>query len=87
MRDRYHHASPNSAQTESVVAGALQIQLAGDATYFGKVYEKPTIGDATRPIKTEDINRANWLMYMTSVSGMVLFLMVRISVVFLMGLF
>ncbi len=87
LRDRYHHASPNSAQTESVVAGALQIQLAGDATYFGKVYEKPTIGDATRPIKTEDINRANWLMYMTSVSGMVLFLIVRISVVFLMGLF
>lgn len=44
-RDRLCHASPNSAQTESVMAGALQVQLAGDAWYFGKKHEKPTIGD------------------------------------------
>lgn len=36
-RDNRKHASPNSAQTESVCAGALGIQLAGDASYFGKV--------------------------------------------------
>ena len=46
LRDRYNHASPNSAQTEAVMAGALDIQLAGNAFYFGKLYEKPTIGDA-----------------------------------------
>lgn len=45
-RDSRNHASPNSAQTESVVAGALEIQLAGDAYYFGKLYKKPFIGDS-----------------------------------------
>ena len=40
-RDSRKHASPNSAQTESVCAGALEIQLAGDASYFGKVVKKP----------------------------------------------
>ena len=48
-RDRYNHASPNSAQTEAVMAGALRVQLAGDAWYFGKLYKKKTIGDDIRP--------------------------------------
>ncbi|WP_312640823.1 adenosylcobinamide-phosphate synthase CbiB [Hydrogenoanaerobacterium sp.] len=63
QRDRYNHASPNSAQTESVCAGALRIQLAGDAYYFGKLCHKPTIGDALRPVSYEDIPAANRLMY------------------------
>lgn len=66
LRDRYNHASPNSAQTESVMAGALGVQLAGSACYFGKVYEKPTIGDSKRPIFYEDIKTANKLMYVTA---------------------
>lgn len=66
-RDRYRHASPNSAQTEAVCAGALDVQLAGDAYYFGELYHKPTIGDAIRKVETEDIRRANNLMYTTSV--------------------
>lgn len=61
-RDRYNHKSPNSAQTESVCAGVLGIRLAGDACYFGKLYEKPTIGDADRSVEYEDIRRANALM-------------------------
>lgn len=61
-RDRYNHKSPNSAQTESVCAGVLGIELAGNACYFGKLYEKPTIGDAKRPVEYEDIKRANSLM-------------------------
>ncbi len=65
-RDRFNHKSPNSAQTESVCAGALGIQLAGDAYYFGTLYKKPYIGDATRAIEAEDIIRANRLMYVTS---------------------
>ena len=62
-RDRYNHASPNSAQTESVCAGALDVQLAGNAYYFGKLYEKPTIGDDLRPINYDDIKKANKLLY------------------------
>lgn len=75
-RDRRNHASPNSAQTESVCAGALGIQLAGDASYFGKVVKKPYIGDAHRAVEREDIVRVNLLMYVTAVISEVLCLVI-----------
>lgn len=65
-RDNRKHASPNSAQTESVCAGALGIQLAGDASYFGKIVKKPYIGDNLRKVEYEDIKRVNHLMYLTA---------------------
>lgn len=65
-RDRFNHASPNSAQTESVCAGALRVQLAGDAVYFGKLVKKKYIGDGLCEIEYEDIKRANRLMYITA---------------------
>ena len=65
-RDKHNHASPNSAHTEAVCAGALHIQLAGDAYYFGKLHKKPTIGNADRPIEAKDICRANHLLYITT---------------------
>lgn len=77
-RDRHNHASPNSAQTESVCAGALNVMLAGDAYYFGKLCRKKTIGDDIRPIENEDIPRANRLMYCTSVIMLVFAAAVRI---------
>ena len=61
-RDRYCHKSPNSAQGEAACAGALGIQLAGPAWYFGNLHEKPWIGDETRPVEAEDIRRVNRLM-------------------------
>lgn len=65
-RDRYCHASPNSAQTEAVCAGALGVQLAGDAWYSGVLCRKPFIGDAFRKAEAEDIVRANRLLYAAS---------------------
>lgn len=65
-RDRYKHASPNSAQTEAVVAGLLGLRLAGPASYFGKRYPKEYIGDEKRKAVTEDIRRVNRLMYTAS---------------------
>ena len=76
-RDRRKHASPNSAQTESVCAGALDVRLAGDAYYFGELHKKEYIGDDIRPIENEDIPRANRLMYLTSVIILVLAAMLR----------
>ena len=77
-RDSRNHASPNSAQTESVMAGALDVQLAGNAYYFGKLYEKPTIGDAIREIETEDIRYANRLMYATAILGVIICVLFRV---------
>lgn len=66
-RDRRKHASPNAAHTEAVCAGALSIELAGDASYFGEIHHKPTLGDPIRPIESEDIIRANRLMLGTAI--------------------
>lgn len=82
-RDRRNHASPNSAQTEAAVAGALRVQLAGNACYFGKLYEKPTIGDKLREVEPEDIRRANRLLYGASVLSVLLCLGGRLLVQFL----
>ena len=65
-RDRYHHASPNSAQTESVCAGLLGLRLAGDAWSHGVLHKKPYIGDALREITPEDIPLSCKLMYGTT---------------------
>ena len=72
-RDRYNHLSPNSAMTESVTAGALNIQLGGDHFYFGKLVHKDTIGDDIRPVCPEDIKKTNNLLYMTAVLCLLLF--------------
>ncbi|MBO6300912.1 MAG: cobalamin biosynthesis protein CobD [Ruminiclostridium sp.] len=80
-RDRRKHASPNSAQTESVCAGALGVRLAGDAWYFGELHRKPYIGDDTRPIENEDIRRANRLMYVTSVIVLLVFSALRAVII------
>lgn len=76
-RDRYNHASPNSAQTEAVMAGALDVALAGNAYYFGKLYEKPTLGDPDRPVEYEDIPRVNRLLYATAILSLVVFGLVK----------
>ena len=69
-RDRYNHASPNSAQTESVCAGLLGLRLAGDAWYHGVLHEKPTIGDPAQEIRSGDIPRACRLMTVTAALGL-----------------
>ena len=82
-RDRRKHASPNSAQTESAMAGALGVQLAGDATYFGVVHKKPYIGDKKREIENEDIKRANDIMYTMTIICLVVGLVIRCVVMWL----
>lgn len=80
-RDRYNHKSPNSAQTESVCAGALNIMLGGDNHYNGIVVQKPTIGDNIKEVEIEDIKKANKLMFVTSF----LCLFIGIIIIYLIG--
>ena len=65
-RDRRKSPSPNSAQTESVCAGALHLRLLGDTWYFGKLHHKAEIGDGDRTVEPHDITRAVSLMVRTS---------------------
>jgi adenosylcobinamide-phosphate synthase len=79
-RDRFNHKSPNSAHTESVCAGALSIMLGGDNYYGGVLVSKPTIGESIREVETEDILRANRLMYATSL----LFLIIGVLIMLIL---
>lgn len=81
LRDRHNHASPNSANPESACAGALNIQLAGDAFYFGKLYKKKTIGDDNRAVSAEDIVKATNLMYVASLLSLIVFEGIRLILV------
>lgn len=65
-RDRGQHLSPNSGQTEAVMAGALGIQLGGTHIYHGKAIVKPKIGEAGRPAETADIGRSVQLLYLAA---------------------
>lgn len=78
-RDRYNHASPNSAQTESVCAGLLGLRLAGDAWYHGALHKKPYIGDPLREVEPEDIPRACCLLYGTAFLSLALCALVRLA--------
>ena len=65
-RDRKKHASPNAGQTEAVMAGALDVQLAGNGVYGGRTIKKPHIGDNIRPVTAEDIITSHRLLNTTS---------------------
>ena len=79
-RDRFNHASPNSAQTESACAGALGLQLAGPASYFGKIVEKKYVGDPDREIELEDIKRANKLMFVTELLLVIFIILIEVLI-------
>ena len=79
-RDRYNHASPNSAQTESVCAGLLQVRLAGDAWYHGVLHKKKYIGDDLRPIVLDDIPLTCNLMYVMAALSLFIFGIVKLVV-------
>ena len=69
FRDRRRHPSPNSAHSEAATAGALGIQLGGEASYFGKTSSKPLIGAGLNKAGPEHIGQANRLI----IGGSILF--------------
>ena len=83
-RDRLNHKSPNSAQTESVCAGALGLKLGGPHLYGGVMVDKPFIGDEIRSAEIFDVRRSNKLMFMTEVLSAVVLFLILMTVLFLL---
>ena len=81
-RDRRNHASPNSAQTESVCAGLLGLRLAGDAWYHGVLHKKEFIGDAVREIEYADIPHTCRLMELAAVLALIVCCAVKACFIF-----
>jgi adenosylcobinamide-phosphate synthase len=67
-RDRRRAASPNAGWPEAAMAGALGVRLGGPGTYFGRLVDKPFIGDPAHPLDPERYRQAIRLLYCTSVA-------------------
>jgi adenosylcobinamide-phosphate synthase len=60
--EAYKHASPNAGFPEATMAGALGIELGGDAVYGGEVEHRARLGRAERALEVADIAKARRLM-------------------------
>ena len=76
-RDRYNHTSPNSAHPEAAMAGALDIQLGGANYYFGKLVEKPVIGDKIKEIEIFHVGETARILYMSAVMGYIIIILIK----------
>lgn len=85
QRDKMNHSSPNSGHPEAAVAGALGIQFGGETSYFGKVHEKPTIGDKLKDFEIEDIKKNIKLMYGASFAGLGFMILLYFAILTLEG--
>ena len=79
-RDKNNHSSPNSAHPEAAVAGALNIQLGGANYYFGKLVEKPTIGDCKEKVSIDKVNDVNNILYCSAILGCIMSLIIKFIV-------
>lgn len=86
LRDRKNHRSPNSGHPEAAMAGLLGVRLGGNATYSGQTVEKPTIGDALKPLEPEDIPDAVRVIMTASFFGFAVFYLLALKVGILTGL-
>lgn len=80
IRDRYNHTSPNSAHPEAAIAGALDIQLGGVNYYFGKIVEKPVIGDKVKDIEISDVKETTQILYLSAVIGFLMIIIIKFIV-------
>jgi len=76
-RDRYNHTSPNSAHPEAAIAGALGVELGGANYYFGKLVEKPTIGDKLKEIEINDVYKTAKVLYSSAIIGFLIAIFFR----------
>jgi adenosylcobinamide-phosphate synthase len=62
-RDCNQAASPNAGRPEAALAGALGVRLGGPSVYFGRLVDKPYIGDPGPALSTRHYRQALVLLY------------------------
>jgi adenosylcobinamide-phosphate synthase len=75
--DARRHASPNAGFPEATMAGALGIELGGDAIYAGEVEHRARLGRAERAAEVGDIATARRLMRIATAIGFGLLALMR----------
>ncbi len=72
IRDRKKSKSPNAAHPESMIAGLLEVELLGDAIYFGEVISKESIGVNKNKITSKTIHSMYFIMFFTAIITMMI---------------
>ena len=75
--DAHKHASPNAGFPEAAIAGALGIQLGGDAVYGGEVERRAPMGRAERDPAVADIASARAMMRIATAAAFCLLAFAR----------
>jgi adenosylcobinamide-phosphate synthase len=75
-RDGRKNPSPNSGYPEAAMAGALGVQLGGKNFYFGRVEEKPLIGEPERSIDRKVVKESLHLMIVNSFIDVIITILV-----------
>ncbi|RMG06090.1 MAG: cobalamin biosynthesis protein CobD [Nitrospirae bacterium] len=71
LRDGGKHKSPNSGYPEAALAGVLGVRLGGPAIYFGRLFEKPYIGEDLGRDYMSCCYDSMLLIFIVSLSGIV----------------
>ena len=75
-RDGQKNPSPNSGYPEAAMAGALGVRLGGKNLYFGRVEEKPLIGEPERSIDRKVAKESLRLMIVNSLIAVIITILV-----------
>lgn len=73
------HASPNSGYPEAALAGILNCQFGGPNIYFGKIVDKPYIGDNPKILTMQDMKTAISINHRSEV--LMVFLVIGFSLI------
>jgi adenosylcobinamide-phosphate synthase len=76
-RDGRKNPSPNSGYPEAAMAGALGVQLGGKNFYFGRVEEKPLIGEPERSIDRKVAKKSLHLMIVNSFIAVIITILMQ----------
>jgi adenosylcobinamide-phosphate synthase len=75
-RDGRKSTSPNSGYPEAAMAGALGVRLGGKNSYFGRVEEKPFIGEPQRSIDRNVVRESLHLMIVNSLIAVIIIILI-----------
>lgn len=67
LRDAHKVSSPNAGFPQAAMAGAIGVRLGGRLSYFGKVVNKPHLGDPIRPTDLDAYQKGVKVLYCVAV--------------------
>lgn len=78
QRDGRLLSSPNAGIPQAAIAGVLGVTLGGRASYFGKVINKPVMGDPVNPLTITSYRIAVIILYLSSLMGLIISVILRL---------